>query len=137
MPLFTSTKTITLKQATFLFDRLGNTTTLRVIYLLRTTDKKINVKAIFEVLNMPQNVVSGALKALREQEILKYHENGRKWHYYVADEFTDQIDSILQPLSGDRTLESDVKNFWKRLSEGHLAESTIDGVPGCVYSTKE
>lgn len=74
-----------------LFKVFGDSTRIRILYLLLDGDK--NVSEISEGLSMNQSAVSHQLKTLRQSDLVRVKRDGKAMVYSLAD---DHVESILK-----------------------------------------
>lgn len=74
-----------------LFKVFGDSTRIRILYLLLDGDK--NVSEIAEGLSMNQSAVSHQLKTLRQSDLVRVKRDGKAMVYSLAD---DHVESILK-----------------------------------------
>lgn len=73
-----------------LFKVFGDTTRIKILYVLLETEMCVN--DIAEQLNMTQSAISHQLRILKQSKLIKYRREGKSMFYSLAD---DHVRTIL------------------------------------------
>ena len=73
-----------------LFKVFGDTTRIKILYVLFETEMCVN--DIAEQLNMTQSAISHQLRILKQSKLIKYRRDGKQMYYSLAD---DHVRTIL------------------------------------------
>lgn len=72
-----------------LFKVFGDTTRIKILYVLFETEMCVN--DIAEKLNMTQSAISHQLRILKQSKLIKYRREGKSMFYSLADEHVRTI----------------------------------------------
>ncbi|VAW64414.1 hypothetical protein MNBD_GAMMA11-517 [hydrothermal vent metagenome] len=102
-----------------LFQALSDTTRLRIIRLLATTEQEICLCELVDTLLEPQYNLSRHLKVLRQTGFLTSQKEGR-WVYHrltTAPDYLQQLYSMVRSLPDtEGVYRMDLENFNKRIA---------------------
>jgi len=102
-----------------LFQALSDTTRLRIIRLLVTTEQEICLCELVDTLLEPQYNLSRHLKVLRQAGFLSSQKEGR-WVYHrliTEPDYLRQLYNIVRSLPDpQRVYSTDLENFNKRMA---------------------
>jgi len=102
-----------------LFQALSDTTRLRIVRLLATTEQEICLCELVDALLEPQYNLSRHLKVLRQTGFLTSQKEGR-WVYHrltTEPDYLQQLYSMVRSLPDtERVYSTDLENFNKRIA---------------------
>ncbi|HED33367.1 MAG TPA: metalloregulator ArsR/SmtB family transcription factor [Gammaproteobacteria bacterium] len=102
-----------------LFQALSDTTRLRIVRLLATTEQEICLCELVDTLLEPQYNLSRHLKVLRQTGFLTSQKEGR-WVYHrltTAPDYLQQLYSMVRSLPDSESVyRMDLENFNKRIA---------------------
>ena len=105
-----------LKKLTKILKALGDESRLRIIALLKKRNE-LCVSEITQIIGLSQPTVSSHLKKLLEAEIITYSKDGHWANYSLNENIEEEVkqflDPIVQILSEDKKIKSDVSRSYK------------------------